>query len=106
MEHPRGEYPENWEEIAKAVKDKNNWRCERCGRGHNPQNGYCLTVHHLDLDKSNCEEWNLAALCQRCHLRIQGKVMLQQYYMFEHSNWMKPHVDGYYQAIGAGNKES
>lgn len=34
---------------------------------------------------------NLAALCQRCHFRIQGKVHM----MFDYSEWMKPHVEGY-----------
>ncbi|GAH88897.1 unnamed protein product, partial [marine sediment metagenome] len=32
-----------------------------------------LTVHHLDGNKANCEDWNLAALCQRCHLR-KGRI--------------------------------
>ena len=92
-------YPENWGEIATAIKDKHNWKCERCGHKHEPQTGYTLTVHHLDMDKANCEDWNLAALCQRCHLRIQGRVFLPQFYMFEHSEWFKPHVEGYYQSI-------
>jgi hypothetical protein len=55
-----------------------------------------LTVHHLDLDKSNCSWWNLAALCQRCHLRIQGKVIMERPWMFEHSTWFKPYAAGYY----------
>lgn len=29
-----------------------------------------LTVAHLDHDKTNNRFWNLKALCQRCHLRI------------------------------------
>jgi len=92
----RGAYPRNWHEIAERIKLKNNNRCERCDHEHDPESGHTLTVHHLDGDKSNCERWNLAALCQRCHLRIQGKVFLPQFYMFEHSRWFKPHVEGYY----------
>lgn len=88
-----GEYPEDWERIALAVKEKAGWKCERCGHRHDPRNGYCLTVHHLDGDKSNILDWNLAALCQRCHLAIQGKVNMFQCYMFEHTPWMKPHVE-------------
>ena len=91
-----GNYPPNWKAIAYAVKEKAGWKCERCGHAHDPKTGYSLTVHHLDGNKSNCEPWNLAALCQRCHLHIQGKVVMAQYYMFEHSPWMKPHVEGYY----------
>lgn len=95
----KGEYPDNWLEISRTIKEKAGNKCERCGRGNHPATGYTLTVHHLDGDKSNCESWNLAALCQRCHLKIQGKVFLPQFYMFEHSGWMKPHLEGYYRAI-------
>lgn len=55
-----------------------------------------LTVHHLDGNKANCRWWNLAALCQRCHLTIQGRVRMERVYPFEHSAWFKPYVAGYY----------
>lgn len=55
-----------------------------------------LTVHHLDGDKANCRWWNLAALCQRCHLEIQGRVRIAQVYPFEHSDWFKPYAAGWY----------
>lgn len=94
-----GEYPENWNEIATASKERAGWKCERCGHPHDPKTGYTLTVHHLDLNPENCADWNLAVLCQRCHLHIQGKVIMEQYFMFAHSEWMKPHVEGYYRSI-------
>lgn len=99
-QHHQGEYPENWPQIAEWVKEQNGWKCERCGHPHDPDSGHTLTVHHLDCDKSNCEDWNLAALCQVCHLHIQGKVFLAQFYMFEHSDWFVPHIVGYYGSIG------
>jgi hypothetical protein len=68
----------------------------RCGHHHDPENGYMLTVHHLDLNKSNCRWWNLAALCQRCHLHVQGRVRLDQPWMFDHSEWIRPYLAGYY----------
>ncbi len=55
-----------------------------------------LTVHHLDGNKANCRWWNLAALCQRCHLRVQGKVQMARVWPWEHSDWFKPYVAGYY----------
>lgn len=55
-----------------------------------------LTVHHLDGNKRNCHWWNLAALCQRCHLEIQGRVKMDQVYPWEHSEWFKPYAAGYY----------
>lgn len=91
-----GEYPDNWNDIAKDVKDASGWECVRCGHEHDIENGYVLTVHHLTGDKSNCAWWNIPALCQRCHLHIQGKVVMDQPYMFEHSEWFKPYVAGYY----------
>lgn len=91
-----GEYPDNWSEIAEQVKEKAGWRCVRCGHKHDREAGYTLTVHHLDLDPGNCEWWNLPPLCQRCHLHIQSKVVVEQPYMFEHSDWFQPYVAGYY----------
>ncbi len=55
-----------------------------------------LTVHHLDMNPANCEWWNLAALCQICHLQIQHKVVMERAYMFAHKQWFKPYVAGYY----------
>ena len=91
-----GEYPPNWEEIARQVKEDAGWLCVRCGHVHQPDEGYGLTVHHLDLNKSNCAWWNLPALCQRCHLQIQHKIVMERYWMFEHSSWFMPYVAGYY----------
>lgn len=97
----KGEYPPDWPEIALAVKEANGWKCERCSAEHGPP-PKVLTVHHLDGDKSNCELFNLAALCQRCHLSIQGRVNMFQDYMFSHSDWMEPHVQGRNEAIAEG----
>ncbi len=96
MRHSKGEYPENWEEIANQVKEAAGWKCIRCGHPHDPEAGYALTVHHLDMDPSNDAWWNKLALCQRCHLHIQGKVILEQIWMFDHSEWFKPYMAGYY----------
>ncbi|HEU5087967.1 MAG TPA: HNH endonuclease signature motif containing protein, partial [Roseiflexaceae bacterium] len=91
-------YPDNWKRIAQQVKDAAQWTCVRCNHKHDPKAGYCLTVHHLDLSPANCEWWNLAPLCQRCHLHIQSKVVMERVWAFEHSEWFKPYVAGYYAA--------
>lgn len=92
-----GAYPENWREIAQAVKDEAGWACIRCGHPHDVPAGYMLTVHHLDLDKSNCAWWNIVALCQKCHLQIQHRVNLDRpWVMGGHSEWFKPYVAGWY----------
>lgn len=69
----KGKYPEDWPEIAERIKKRNNYRCEVCRHPHDPPAGYCLTVHHLDRDPENNEDWNLASACQRCHLRLEAQ---------------------------------
>lgn len=34
-----------------------------------------LTVHHIDYNPQNEEDDNLIALCQRCHLKVQGMMV-------------------------------
>jgi len=55
-----------------------------------------LTTHHLNGVKYDCRWWNLAALCQRCHLTIQRRVVMEQVFPFAHSEWFKPHAAGWY----------
>jgi 5-methylcytosine-specific restriction endonuclease McrA len=61
-----------------------------------------LTVHHLDGNKANCRWWNLAALCQRCHLTIQGRVDMRRVYPWPHSDWFRPYAAGYYAWVYLG----
>lgn len=96
MRRSTGAYPPNWREIAHEVKCAAGWKCVRCGRAHDPATGYSLTVHHLDMNPGNCRWWNLAPLCQRCHLRIQAKVIMERPWMLPHSEWFRPYVAGYY----------
>lgn len=91
-----GQYTSDWKEIAKQVKDEADWRCVRCGHPHDPAAGYTLTVHHLTGEKDQNAWWNTAALCQRCHLKIQAKVIMHRPWFLSHSDWFKPFVAGYY----------
>lgn len=124
LEH-RGTYPDHWPQLSAAVKRAAGDRCIRCGHpsgdyldcfvdgvrvepikelaactAHctHPKDGKlrALTVHHLDGDKGNDRWWNLLALCQVCHLQIQGKVIPERPWLFEHSEWFKPYVAGFY----------
>jgi hypothetical protein len=89
-------YPADWPVIAQRTKAAAGWRCVRCGHAHDPAAGYTLTVHHLTMDPANCRWWNLAALCQRCHLTIQGKVVMERIWYLPHSEWFRLYVAGYY----------
>lgn len=90
-----GTYPDDWRKIAQRVKSEIGWRCARCGDEHNPPESV-LTVHHMDLHPTNNDWWNLLPLCSRCHLSIQGRVILERPWIFSHSPWFQPYVAGYY----------
>ena len=82
----RARYPANWREISERIRfDRADSQCEcegECGRG--THKGRCpnvhgypaygsesivvLTVAHLDHTPENCDEENLKAMCQGCHL--------------------------------------
>ena len=55
-----------------------------------------LTVHHLNGVKRDCRWWNLVALCQRCHLTIQGKVVMDRAFVARHSDWFQPYAAAWY----------
>lgn len=92
----RGEYPDEWEDIASAVKREAGWKCVRCRHPHDPFRRRTLTVHHFDGDKGNCARWNLMALCQSCHLTVQGRVDPATPIMFTPSAWAMPYIAGVY----------
>lgn len=95
LEH-RGTYPDHWPQLAEAVKKAAGGRCIRCGHHHSVRARRVLTVHHLDGDKANDAWWNLLALCQVCHLQVQARVIPERPWMFEHTDWFKPYVAGFY----------
>ena len=85
---PIPSYPDNWSEIAFNLKQSNQWRCEHCGHIDDRFTGHVLTVHHLDMNPSNCDSSNLVALCQRCHLHIQGTYIPGQLFLLEVPSWI------------------
>jgi len=102
------DYPDNWDEIATRIKDKADWCCERCGHLHAPDEGFTLTVHHLDGNEANNEDWNLAALCQRCHLHLQRVSLEILFYQLElvgvyEQRWLMPHKKGFMEWFLAHN---
>lgn len=86
----RSKYPANWEAISLTVRAESGWRCEWCGAVHgqpHPLTGsiVVLTVHHKGAahadgrpgdpdDKMDNRRENLAALCQRCHLKAEQDI--------------------------------
>ena len=82
----KARYPEDWPEISKRIRfDRAGGRCEcegECGRGTHA--GRCpnlhghpaygtgskviLTTAHLNHTPEECDDDNLKAMCQGCHL--------------------------------------
>jgi hypothetical protein len=87
-------YNTDGKEKRRQARESVGNKCIRCGSSSVP--GKILTTHHLDGDKSNDAWWNLLPLCQVCHLKIQANVDPEQPYFFEHADWFKPYVAGFY----------
>lgn len=91
-----GDYPANWRKIRNRILERANGKCEWCGL-ENGMVGWregekfvpwssstprgarqkpiriVLTIAHLDHNIGRNDDANLAALCQRCHLRHDAK---------------------------------
>ncbi len=68
-------YPADWRQIRARILKRDGNACKFCGAAnHEPHpitgSRVVLTIAHLDHGTENCTDWNLAALCQRCHLRL------------------------------------
>ena len=70
-------YPHNWDELARACKERANWQCEHCGVGDGTvlvgkKRGTMYRVRiaaaHVYHDPENPEP-SLMAFCQSCHLK-------------------------------------
>jgi hypothetical protein len=71
-------YPNNWKEIAMAVKTEADWQCECCGKQcRRPGEVFdthkrTATVAHCNHDEMDCRPENLACMCAPCHLRYDS----------------------------------
>lgn len=60
------DYPWDWRYISRHIRKRNNYTCQVCGLRF-PKFSKSLHVHHIDGDKSNCADDNLACVCVLCH---------------------------------------
>ena len=64
--------PESYRQLCQHVLERDRWRCQACGRLAE------LQVHHMKLRSQlgNDAEYNLIALCVRCHrdVHLQKKI--------------------------------
>jgi predicted HNH restriction endonuclease len=71
------DYPAQWKDLAKSIKEKSDWCCNKCGRtclrpgdkaDLDKPRAYNLQVHHWDRNPANNKVENLISLCSGCHL--------------------------------------
>lgn len=71
-------YPDDWADIALAVKMEADWQCEMCGkqcrRPGEPFDTHkrTATVAHCNHIEEDCRPENLACACAPCHLRYDA----------------------------------
>ena len=69
-------YTENWEEISKNIRERDEYRCRRCGVSIDElqEIGSYLTVHHIVPRKKGGSNWpsNLITLCIACHREVES----------------------------------
>lgn len=63
---PINQYPKNWSILSTKYREHMKWKCEKCGNDFS-ENKSRLDTHHINGDKSNCNYYNLKALCKMCH---------------------------------------
>ncbi|NEP02465.1 MAG: HNH endonuclease [Symploca sp. SIO2E9] len=80
MPNYRHRYPDNWSDIAIAVKEAAGWRCAKCGwqcqlpgektphLSRSERMAQTLQVHHWNRNPEDNSKNNLVALCTSCHL--------------------------------------
>jgi hypothetical protein len=77
-------YPSDWPEISLRIRKRADYRCEGSpaypdcraeNRQPHPVTGsmVVLTVAHLNHTPEDCDDGNLMAWCQRCHLTYDAK---------------------------------
>lgn len=72
-------YPQNWKQIALEIKEKADWKCEKCGKQcRRPGELFdthkrTLTVAHLNHTPEDISPENLKAMCAPCHLRYDAQ---------------------------------
>ena len=68
---PLDDYPEDWSEISRNLREERGYTCEECGLNLS-RHMYYLHTHHIDHVLHNVNPQNLKALCIICHSNKPG----------------------------------
>ncbi|MBO3461564.1 HNH endonuclease [Aetokthonos hydrillicola Thurmond2011] len=81
----RERYADNWQDIARQVKESAGWKCQHCGQqclrpGEKPKQMtraewtmLTLSVHHSNFTPEDNRRENLIPLCSPCHIKIHAR---------------------------------
>ena len=68
-------YPADWKWLRMDILARAEDRCELCNtKNYKPHwktgSKVVLTIHHINFDIKDNRKYNLIALCQRCHNKL------------------------------------
>jgi len=68
-------YPANWKWLRMSILARAKNRCELCNaKNYQPHwktgSKVVLTIHHINFNVKDNRDYNLIALCQRCHNKL------------------------------------
>ena len=78
------EYSTEWNNALRIfIRERDNHCCQfpNCDYNDN-QEKRKLSVHHIDGDKNNCQEYNLISLCVACHRTVEFNPTSWQHYFY------------------------
>lgn len=67
MTAPLNDYPQNWADLSKEIRQKRGHQCESCKASFSQDDSRFLHVHHRNGLKNDNRSANLAVLCIACH---------------------------------------
>ncbi len=74
-----GCYPSGWtKKLKNKIKERDDYTCLICN-----ERGKKLCIHHIDYDKNNLKESNLATTCKSCHTKTNYNRQSWQAFFFE-----------------------
>ena len=80
MPMDRTKYPDNWDDLAFAIKDAAGWKCEACGKQcyrpgekHKDTRKTATVAHIVPVEFGGNDPNNLLCACSVCHLKYDNE---------------------------------
>jgi hypothetical protein len=68
----RNGYPREWDgTVQSTIRERDGYQCLLCGVTQE-EHGRTLPVHHINYNKDDIRDGNLATVCRFCHGRMHG----------------------------------